>query len=84
MSELYDLARMEQGDLGVVREVKGGRGFLRKLENLGIHQGSRIRKVSNVFSRGPVVFSVGDTEVAIGYGMARKILVELTGRGVSH
>ena len=66
MSMLFDLARMRRGDKGIIKYVQGGRGIKRKLENLGIRPGSMIRKVSTIFSRGPVVFSVGNTELAIG------------------
>ena len=37
----------------------------------------RIKKVSGHFMRGPVTARVGNTEVAIGHGMARRVMVEV-------
>lgn len=72
-----NLARMETGRAGVVSSIIGGGKFLLKLESMGIRPGSKVKKISNLFHRGPVVIHVGGTEVAIGYRMARRILVNL-------
>ena len=54
-----------------------GHGFVDRLHSLGIRPGVRIIKVSAMFMRGPVTLQVGRAQVAIGFGMARKILVEV-------
>jgi len=56
-----------------------GHGFVDRLHSLGIRPGRRITKVSAMFMRGPVTLQVGQAQVAIGYGMAGKILVEVEG-----
>ena len=56
-----------------------GHGFVDRLHSLGIRPGKRITKVSGMFMRGPVTLQVGRAQVAIGYGMAGKILVEVEG-----
>lgn len=56
-----------------------GHGFVDRLHSLGIRPGRRITKVSGMFMRGPVTLQVGRAQVAIGYGMAGKILVEVEG-----
>ena len=61
---------------GKIVEFQAGAGMARNLENMGMRIGSRIRKVSQQFARGPVVVSRGRTTVAIGFGMARRIIVE--------
>ena len=71
------LDRMEAGKTGKVSSVDGGQGFRRRLEALGIMPGTEITKVSSQFMRGPAIVRVGMTQVAIGYGMARRITVEV-------
>lgn len=71
-----DLTRMRQGERGRVIDIQGGQGLLRKMETLGIKQGTEIVKVSSQLMRGPITIRVGNTQVAIGFGMARRIMVE--------
>ena len=71
-----DLTRMRQGERRKVVDIQGGWGLLRKLETLGIKQGTEIVKVSSQLMRGPITIRVGNTQVAIGFGMARRIMVE--------
>jgi len=71
-----DLTQMSQGEKGKVIDIQGGWGLLRKLESLDIRQGTEIVKVSSQLMRGPITIRVGNTEVAIGFGIARRIIVE--------
>ena len=71
-----DLTRMRQGERGKIVDIQGGWGLLRKMETLGIKQGTEIVKVSSQLMRGPITIRVGNTQVAIGFGMARRIMVE--------
>ena len=70
------LNQMLAGQSGKVFEVQGGPGFIRRLSAMGIRPGQRITKVSSMFMRGPVTIQAGNSQVAIGYGMARRIIVE--------
>lgn len=72
-----DLVEMQTGQQGVVLDIQGGRGMAMRLEALGIRPGATVTKVSAQIMRGPVVVSVGNTQVAIGFGMARRIMVKL-------
>ena len=71
-----DLTQMRRGERGRVVDIQGGWGLLRKLEALGIKTGTEIVKVSSQLMRGPITIRVGNTQVAIGFGMARRIIVE--------
>jgi ferrous iron transport protein A len=71
-----DLAQMREGERGRVVDIQGGWGLLRKTDALGIRSGTEIVKVSSQLMRGPIIIRVGNTQVAIGFGMARKIIVE--------
>ncbi len=67
---------MEVNETGKVMEFFGGQGMQRNLENMGIRIGTEIRKVSQQFMRGPVMIQQNHTTVAIGFGMAQRIIVE--------
>ncbi len=71
------LSRMESGQSGVVVQVDGGQGMINRLGSMGVRPGQRITKVSAMFMRGPVTVQLGNAQLAIGYGMAKKIIVEL-------
>ncbi len=72
-----DLAQMDAGQSGKVITMHGGRGMTAKLEALGIRPGVVITKVSGQIMRGPVIVRVGNTQIAIGFGMARRVIVEI-------
>jgi ferrous iron transport protein A len=71
------LSRMEAGQSGRVVQVQGGQGMINRLSALGIRPGKRVTKISSVFMRGPVTIQVGNAQVAIGFGMAKRIVVDL-------
>ena len=71
-----DLTQMREGERGKVIDIQGGRGLVMKLEALGIKPGTEIVKVSSQLMRGPIIIRVGNTQVAIGFGMARRIVIE--------
>ena len=48
-----------------------------RLNALGIRPGRRITKVSSMFMRGPVTVRVRQSQIASGFGMANRILVEV-------
>jgi len=50
--------------------------LIQRLEAMGIRSGVSITKISDHFLYGPVIILVGRTQLAIGYGMAVKILVK--------
>ena len=75
MDREINLARMEEGQTGIISNITGGGRLRLKLESMGIRPGSKVLKVSNIFHRGPIVLNVGGMEVAIGYRMARRIFV---------
>ena len=74
--ELLTLAQMEIGETGKIIEVRGGLGLTRRLDALGIRSGKKVTKISSTYFRGPVTFKVDNTQVAVGFGMASKIIVQ--------
>ncbi len=71
------VARMQEGQAGKVVQISGGHGLINRLDALGIRPGKRITKISSMFMRGPVTIQIDNTQVAIGFGMTNKIIVEL-------
>lgn len=71
------VAQMRTGERGRIIEIAGGYSLMRRLEAMGIRPGKKITKVSSMLMRGPVTLQVDSVQVAIGFGMARRILVEL-------
>ncbi|MCM8763616.1 MAG: ferrous iron transport protein A [Candidatus Omnitrophica bacterium] len=74
---LKDLTQMGEGELGIIKEFRGGIGFVRRIESLGIREGKKIKKISSQFLRGPQTIEIDNCQFAIGFGMAKKILVEV-------
>ena len=71
-----DLTRLQEGESGVVMDIQGGYGLTRRLESLGIRVGKKVTKISSQLIHGPVTIQIDNSQVAIGFVMANKILVE--------
>lgn len=72
-----DLTQLQPGETGIVKEIQGGHGIRSKLQSMGVRPGKKITKVSSHFWRGPQTVEVDNIQIAMGFGMARKILVEV-------
>ena len=72
-----NLRQMYPGQSGRVVNIDGGMGLVRRLSALGVRPGRKITKVSSMLMRGPVTVQLGGTRLAIGFGMAGRILVEI-------
>lgn len=68
---------MQPGQSGIVLQIQGGQGLVRRLNALGILPGKRISKISSMLMRGPVTIEIDRVKVAVGFGMAGKITVQL-------
>lgn len=75
-NEQLSLAEMRTGQTGTVIGVLGGPGLVRRLDALGIRTGKKVTKISSTLFRGPITLGVDSARVAVGFGMARKIIVE--------
>ncbi|MCK9229148.1 MAG: ferrous iron transport protein A [Syntrophales bacterium] len=69
------LSDLKPHETAIVSEIQGGQGLVSRLNALGIRRGKKITMIHPVFSRGPVTVLVDRTHIAIGRGMADKILV---------
>ena len=71
------LTRMQTGQSGIVVQIQGGHGLVNRLSALGVRTGKRITKVSSMFIRGPVTIQIDTAQVAIGFGMAKRVIIRL-------
>ena len=76
---ILTLRQMKSGQKGKIVEIQGGHGMVNRLSALGIRPGKKITKVSSMFMRGPVTIQLGYTQLALGFGVANRIIVEIEG-----
>lgn len=74
------LTELKAGTSGTVVAIDGGTGLTKRLDALGIRPGVNITKRSSQLLRGPVTIAVGSSQVAIGHGMAKRILLQTQNR----
>lgn len=73
----FDLTQIQTGKEATITHISGGHRMLNKVEALGIRKGIKIKKVSSQMMHGPITIQIGNTRIAIGFGMAQKIFVNM-------
>jgi ferrous iron transport protein A len=76
-TKIIPLTQLETGREAKVVELRGGKGMVHRLESRGIRPGLAVRKTSDQLMRGPVTVRVGHTTLAIGHGIAGRVMVEV-------
>jgi ferrous iron transport protein A len=71
------LTQLKPNHRAKVTGISGGKGVVSKLMNMGIYKGEELLKLSHIGLRGPVVVKVGRTILALGHGIAEKIVLEI-------
>ena len=74
---IIPLSAIKSGQEGEVIQIIGGAGVARKLDALGVRSGKKLRRISSASARGPIVFEIDKTQIAVGQGIAQKILVKI-------
>lgn len=69
------LAMAKPGELVVVTGIKAGRGLQRRLADMGLTPGVQIRMINSGLP-GPVLIDLRGSRLALGRGIALKILVK--------
>lgn len=75
------LAILPVGAKGKITGIRGGRGLVRRLSDMGFIQGVDVKVVHSHASHnsgrgGPLVVEVKDSRIALGRGVAMKIMVQ--------
>ena len=71
---MMPLSMVSQGEQVQVVAIRAGWGLQRRLAEMGLNPGVQIR-VMNSQRPGPVVIDVRGSRLALGYGIAHKIMV---------
>ena len=73
--KVIPLAMVRPGETVKVSSVRAGWGLLRRLADMGLTSGTRIRVINSQMP-GPVLIDLRGSRLALGRGVAQKILVE--------
>jgi len=80
MDKAYEipLDKLKKDNSGLIVDILGGHKLIKKLDALGIRRGKELTKISNMVMNGPVTVKInGTNNIAIGRGMAKKIIVKV-------
>lgn len=72
--EYIDLASLKPNEFGQIREIVGGGAIRKRMYELGLNKGAKIKMVKNDF--GPVILDISGSKLALGRGIALKIMVQ--------
>jgi len=72
-SVIVPLATLPEGKEAMVVGIIAGRGLARRLAELGFMRGEKVKILRS--GPGPVLVLVKGSKIALGWGVARKILV---------
>ncbi|WP_077369353.1 FeoA family protein [Anaerosalibacter sp. Marseille-P3206] len=64
---------IDTGEKGVVYDISAGQKASKRLYEMGFNRGSELKVVKN--DRGPIIVSLAGTKIALGRGLAQKILI---------
>ena len=70
------LTALPPGGEGVVVKISGGRGLSRRLLEMGLTPGTLVKVLVN--SRGPIIVLVRGVSIALGRGIASRVIVKVT------
>jgi Fur family ferric uptake transcriptional regulator len=76
---LMPLAFAQEGEWGIVEEFMGGSGAQLRLATIGLKKGDEVEVITNS-GEGQLVVAVNATRLALGRGIAKKIMVKPNGR----
>jgi len=68
------LTRAAPGEIVRIAEFLGGRGVERRLTSMGLNQGAQVEIIKSG-GPGPIIVASRQTRIALGHGMANRILV---------
>ncbi len=67
------LTSLHVGDICKVARIQAGRSATRRLYEMGFNTGAQVKVLKN--DRGPIIVGLGGQKVALGRGLAEKMLV---------
>lgn len=73
--ELIPITNLQSGQKGTVAFIRGGRGVVQRLTDMGLTPGTEIELLKSAPFRGPIEVCVRGCKLAVGRGIAMKIFV---------
>ncbi|MEM1563062.1 MAG: FeoA family protein [Candidatus Bathyarchaeia archaeon] len=74
--ELYALTELAEGEKGIMVRALGGFGLIRRLAEMGLTPGVEVKLLRKGSFGGPVEIEVRGVALALGRGVASKVLVK--------
>jgi ferrous iron transport protein A len=68
---------LKDGQTGIIVSILGGRKAAKRLADLGLTPGTEIKVIRRTLFSGPIQIEVSGSRLALGWGLASKIMVEL-------
>lgn len=78
--QTLSLTELNKNEAGIVEKLEGGHAFQQKLNAMGIRPGKKITKISNMVMNGPVTIKLDNSSIAIGKGMADRIIIKVNSK----
>lgn len=76
LKEAMPLTFLSEGDEGEIVGIRGGRGIIQRLSDMGFTPSTKV-KVMKSNPPGPMLINVRDARIALGRGIAMKIIVNV-------
>lgn len=70
---IQPLLFLSEGSKGKVHDIVGGRILSKRLFEMGFNTGQEVEMIKN--DTGPLIVGLGGSRVAVGRGMAQKIML---------
>jgi ferrous iron transport protein A len=80
LKEAIPLAFLSEGEEGEIVELRGGRGMIQRLSDMGFTPTTKIRVLKSS-PPGPMLVDVRDARIALGRGVAMKIIINGVKKG---
>ena len=77
------LDQLHCGEAGTIVDIGAGHGLNRRLQQMGLHVGDVVTVSSQAILKGPLLVTVHGMQIALGRGVARRIVVDPRGRSRS-
>lgn len=71
------LNEMNIGQSGHIKQITGGHGQKRHLRSMGLREGKNVRIITKQPIGGPIIVDMDGNQIAIGRGMAVRVLVDV-------
>ncbi len=80
VGQYMPLAMVCPGEKATIVDIRAGRGLTRRLADMGLTSGTTVRVISSHMP-GPVLIDAKGSRLALGCGIAQKIMVERAQNG---